>query len=61
MATSLSSTLLIFGLLVLFLNKKQEAGERIVLGSVSDFPTPSREWRAEPAPQLPLPVPYLSV
>jgi hypothetical protein len=36
-----------------------ERGKRIILGPVSDFPT--RFWRVEPAPQLPLPVPYLSV
>ncbi|KIJ96290.1 hypothetical protein K443DRAFT_291473 [Laccaria amethystina LaAM-08-1] len=33
-----------------------ERGKRIILGPVSDFPT--RFWRVEPAPQLPLPVPY---
>ncbi|PPQ93348.1 hypothetical protein CVT25_014477 [Psilocybe cyanescens] len=32
-----------------------ELGKRIILGPVSDFPT--RQWRVEPAPQLPLPVP----
>ena len=39
--------------------KPAEEGRRIVLGPVFDFP--SCEWRVEPAPQLPLPVPYLSV
>ncbi|PPQ93350.1 hypothetical protein CVT25_014479 [Psilocybe cyanescens] len=36
-----------------------ELGKKIILGPVFDFPT--REWRVEPAPQLPLPVPYLRV
>ena len=36
-----------------------ERGKRIIPGPLSDFPT--RFWRVEPAPQLPFPVPYLSV
>ncbi|KJY32414.1 hypothetical protein [Streptomyces sp. NRRL S-495] len=36
--------------------KEPEAGERVILGPLSDFPT--REWRLEPAPQSPLPTPY---
>ncbi|MFF0561656.1 hypothetical protein [Streptomyces sp. NPDC004266] len=36
--------------------KEPEKGERVILGPVSDFPT--REWRIEPAPQQPLPVPF---
>ena len=36
-----------------------EEGRRIIPGRLSDFPT--REWRIERAPQLPFPVPYLSV
>ncbi|MFJ4711826.1 hypothetical protein [Streptomyces sp. NPDC088785] len=35
--------------------RNAEAGERAVLGPVSDFPT--REWKIEPAPQKPLPPP----
>ena len=43
------------------LSYEGEAGEgkTIVPGRLSDFPT--REWRIERAPPLPLPVPYLSV
>ncbi|MFJ9776748.1 hypothetical protein ACIRVF_36870 [Kitasatospora sp. NPDC101157] len=33
--------------------KEPEAGERVILGPLSDFPT--REWRIEPAPQQPAP------
>ncbi|WP_433261556.1 hypothetical protein ACQPZF_27145 [Actinosynnema sp. CS-041913] len=36
--------------------KEAEMGERVILGPVSDFPT--REWKIEPAPQNPLPIPY---
>ena len=39
--------------------KPPEEGKRIFLGPPFDFPT--CEWRIEPAPQKPLPVPYLSV
>ena len=39
--------------------KPAEEGKRIILGPVSDFP--SCEWRVDPAPQEPLPVPFLSV
>ncbi|EDQ99382.1 uncharacterized protein LACBIDRAFT_316607 [Laccaria bicolor S238N-H82] len=33
-----------------------ERGKRVIPGPFTDFPT--RFWRVEPAPQLPLPVPY---
>ena len=36
-----------------------ERGKRVIPGPVSDFPT--HFWRVEPAPQRPLPIPYLSV
>ncbi|WP_251096652.1 hypothetical protein [Streptomyces sp. Caat 7-52] len=36
--------------------KEPEKGERVILGPLSDFPT--REWRIEPAPQMPAPTPY---
>ncbi|GGZ42662.1 hypothetical protein [Streptomyces poonensis] len=36
--------------------KEPEAGERVILGPLSDFPT--REWTIEPAPQSPFPPPY---
>ena len=39
--------------------KPAEEGKRIVLGPVSDFPT--CEWHVQRAPQLPLPIPFLSV
>ncbi|MFQ3563066.1 hypothetical protein QZN11_40530 [Streptomyces gramineus] len=36
--------------------KEPEKGEKVILGPVADFPT--REWKIEPAPQLPYPHPY---
>ncbi|MEU6624155.1 hypothetical protein ABZ926_25725 [Streptomyces litmocidini] len=36
--------------------KEPEKGERVIMGPLSDFPT--REWKIEPAPQRPLPIPY---
>ncbi|SFY48693.1 hypothetical protein [Streptomyces sp. F-1] len=36
--------------------KEPEKGERVILGPLSDFPT--REWKVEPAPQVPQPAPY---
>ena len=38
--------------------KPPEEGKRIFLGPPFDFPT--CEWRIEPAPQKPLPVPFQS-
>ncbi|MEU7322728.1 hypothetical protein ABZ682_19555 [Streptomyces griseoviridis] len=36
--------------------KEPEKGERVILGPVSDFPT--REWKIDPAPQMPTPPPF---
>ena len=36
--------------------REPEAGERVILGPVSDFPT--REWRIELPPQKPIPAPF---
>ncbi|ROQ35492.1 hypothetical protein EDD98_4555 [Streptomyces sp. PanSC19] len=36
--------------------KEPEKGERVIMGPLSDFP--AREWKIEPAPQRPLPIPY---